>query len=475
MANRQKPTIQWQTSVRERNSYLVYFTGQNMFYQLIAAFLTTYLMMTGMDMIKAGTIVMAVKVWDAVNDALFGAIFDKVKFKSGNKCLPWIRVSTVLIPLASILLFAIPTGSSESVKLAWFAIAYLLWDTAYTICDVPIYTMVTTITSDLAERNLLMARRPILAGIGMGITTIAFTILPSESVGLNYTLTTVIVSVLAAITMIPIGIYGKERNYHAGDRDETFTLRQMFSYLGKNKYLLFYYGGFIVANALLTNNTLSLIASYYLFGNSMFNLLIGALSMAPQFIIALFLPAILRRIDKFKFYVYNNIATIILGLAIFFVGYENVVGFLILTIIRSIPASVIGVMNFMFTPDCAEYGQYKTGTDAKGITFAVQTFSAKITSAIASSLGMLLLGFFHWQEVTASSFEELQALGVSQTPEALHGLWITYALVPVLGYIAALVMYAFYKLNDKDVQIMAQCNAGEITREQAQQLLSRKY
>lgn len=475
MGKTPKLTIAWQTSLRERNSYLVYFVGQNMFYQLIAGFLTTYLMMTGVNMLKAGTVVMAVKVWDAVNDALFGALFDKVQFKSGKKCLPWVRISTVFIPLASIFLFAIPTGSSETVKLAWFAVAYLLWDTAYTICDVPIYTMVTTITSNLDERNTLMARRPILAGIGMGATTIAFTIFPSESVGLSYTLTAVIVSILATVTMIPIGVYGKERNYDPNSRDENFTIRQMFSYLVRNKYLLVYYGGYIAANALLTNNTLSLIASYYLFGNSMFNLVIGALSIVPQLILALVLPSILRRVDKFKAYVACNIANIVLGFIIFFGGYENVVFFLIFTVLRSIPASAIGIMNFMFTPDCAEYGRYKTGTDAKGITFAIQTFSAKITSAVASSLGMLILGFFHWQEVSASSFEELQALGVTQTPEALRGLWITYALVPVLGYVVALVFYAFYKLNDKDVQIMAAVNAGELSREEAEKQLSRKY
>ena len=37
------------------------------------------------------------------------------------------------------------------------------------------------------------------------------------------------------------------------------------------------------------------------------------------------------------------------------------------------------------------------------------------------------------------------------------------------------IFYLFYKLNDKDVQIMAKCNSGEITREEAEKLLSRKY
>ena len=35
--------------------------------------------------------------------------------------------------------------------------------------------------------------------------------------------------------------------------------------------------------------------------------------------------------------------------------------------------------------------------------------------------------------------------------------------------------YLGYKLNDKDVQIMAKCNSGEITRAEAEAQLSRKY
>ena len=50
-----------------------------------------------------------------------------------------------------------------------------------------------------------------------------------------------------------------------------------------------------------------------------------------------------------------------------------------------------------------------------------------------------------------------------------------YALVPVIGMVISTFFYLGYKLNDKDVQIMAKCNSGEITREEAEALLSRKY
>ena len=66
-------------------------------------------------------------------------------------------------------------------------------------------------------------------------------------------------------------------------------------------------------------------------------------------------------------------------------------------------------------------------------------------------------------------------MGVQQSSGALNGLWFVYALVPVIGMIISTFFYLAYKLNDKDVQIMAKCNSGEISRAEAESLLSRKY
>ena len=146
-----------------------------------------------------------------------------------------------------------------------------------------------------------------------------------------------------------------------------------------------------------------------------------------------------------------------------------------MTCVRALPMCTVGVLAFMFTPDCAEYGQYKSGISAKGITFAIQTFSVKITGAVSSALALFLLGCFQWISVEAESFEELAELGIQQSSTALNGLWIVYALVPVIGMIISTIFYLCYKLNDKDVQIMAKCNSGEISRAEAEALLSRKY
>ena len=459
------------TKLGERVSYWSYFVGQNIFYNVVTTFMATYLMMNGIDLGKIAVVTLIVKIWDAVNDPLFGIIFDKIKFKNGQKCLPWLRLSVGLIPITTVLLFIIPSGMAQSGKLIWFMIAYLLWDSSYTVCDVPIYSMVTTMTDNINERNTLMSLGRLFSGAGMGLSGMLCTLLVSEKVGLSFSPTVILLSVLGLLFMIPLCFVGKERNYHGELEDEAFSIKRMLMYLVRNKYLLIYYHGYLFANGLMTGNALSLFVSYYLFGSANFNIILGILSTVPSIVVALLIPVVSQKFDKFKLFFICNTVAAVLGLVMYFIGWQNKLLFIVLMIIRCLFTSVTGTLGFMFTPDCAEYGQYKTGVDAKGITFSIQTFTTKIAAAVASSLGLAILGFFDWTKIEAESFADIEKLNIVQSATALNGLWITYILVPSIGLVITSFIYLFYRLRDKDVQIMAKYNAGEITREEAENLL----
>ena len=463
---------QYMTTSKERFSYWTYFVGQNIYYNITAVYISTYLAMQGISLAKVSLVLLIVKIWDAINDPIFGYIFDKVKFKSGQKSLPWLRIATALIPVVTIFLFAIPGGMSETGKLVWFGVAYVLWDTVYTLTDVPAYAMLNTMTDSLAERNTLLSVNRVFSGGGVVLYGVAVPMLVAR---MNATAAIAIVSIFSAITMIPLCINCKERNYKPEEEDENFSPRQMFRYLGKNKYLLTFYAGYMATDALKTANAVLLFVSFYLFNSVEFSVVLNLLNMVPGVFAAMAMPFLLKKFDKMKMLFSCNIINIVLGLAIYFLGYGNRTLFLVLTCIRTVPMSVVGILAFMFTPDCAEYGQYKSGINAKGITFAIQTFSVKITGGVSSALALFLLGLFRWITVEAESFEELAAMNIQQSAGALNGLWIVYALVPVIGMIISTFFYLAYKLNDKDVQIMAKCNSGEITRAEAEKLLSRKY
>ena len=441
-----------------------------MIYTMITSFLTTYLLFQGIDPVKTGTVMLAVKIWDAINDAIFGCVFDKVKFKSKKKVLPWLRISLPIIPLATALLYMIPNGSTEMVKLIWFAVFYLVWDTVYTLCDVPIHGMVTVMTDNLSERTSIISYKSIWSGVGSGFALIITTVLTGQDVGLSFGIAAAIVCVAAFATMLPVCINGKERFTNVDE--EQFTVRKMLKYLFSNKYLLIYYAGYFFQSGFNVMTAMSLLASYYLFNDERFSLVVLALAGAPIFIASLFVPKLAEKYGKRKIFLVSNWAAVILGTISWLCGYHNVILFMVLTVLRAIPLGIQGIMIFMFTPDCAEYGQFKTGIDAKGITFAIQTFVTKMAAALQGTLGMFLLGFFGWKEVTAENFQDLAAQNVQQSEFTLNGLWFIFVMIPTIGLIFAGLFWQFYKLKDEDVKAMIDCNNGKITRTEALERIS---
>lgn len=467
--------VGWETKPAERKGYYLYFAGQNAIYFLLANYLTTYLMFLGINPAKTAVVMLIVKIWDAVNDAIFGVIFDSVKFKSGKKYLPWLKISTFLTPIATFLLFAIPRSVGETTKLLWFAVAYVIWDTVYTLCDVPIYGAITSMTRNIDERSSMLSYKSIWAGVGIAFITVAGTVLVSEHVGASYTVVGAATAVFAFATMLPVLKTLQER--HQPEEEESFTLTRMFKYLFQNKYLLIYYFGYFFYSAANISAALNLFVSYYLFNDTLFSLIVSACGTVPSLIFSLLVPSMLRKIDKMKLYRICCVLMVLLSLVMWIAGYSNLILHIVLYVLRSVPLAIIGVIMFIFTPDCAEYGKYKSGIEAKGITFAIQTFMVKLTAAISGAMGMFILGLKStgWVTVEVQSFEELQQLGVRQSQHALDVLWFSYAMIPAIGCAIAYIIWRFYKLNDKDVQIMTDCNAGKITREEAEKALSRKY
>ena len=131
--------------------------------------------------------------------------------------------------------------------------------------------------------------------------------------------------------------------------------------------------------------------SFYLFNDSLFSLVVGAFSAVPSVVLSMVTPKILTKIDKMVLFKWCTAGIIVSSVVMWAIGYQSIIAFAVLSIIRSIPMSIFGCVLFMFTPDCAEYGKYKTGIDAKGITFAIQTFMCKLTGAISGSVSRLNL------------------------------------------------------------------------------------
>ncbi len=452
----------YMTGRTERFNYSVYFLGQNVCFAIIAMFLQQYALDLGVSALIFAGVALAIRGWDAINDPIFGIIMEKVHLK-GGKYLPWIRLSTLLIPLTTFLLFAIPSGLPVGVKIVWIVVAYVLWDTAYTIGDVPLYAMSTAMTSIQRERTLLISR-------GRFFSTLAFLIpalaLPMFRVQLGgWGSTVLILSIFSAVTMIPIGFSAKERVHTQMETEESPTLKQMAQYVFKNKYMLLFYIGVLVWFTANISSTMGLVVARHCFGNEAYSSMMAMAFMLPPMLIALILPSVLKHIEKIKLFIISVILTNVMYVVCYFVGYENFTVFIILNFLQGFAYGFVWVLLFTFVGDCCEYGTYKTGIDAKSVGFAAHTFFTKFMQATAMALSSVCLAMIGYVE----------GEGATQLASLPDRLWALYCLVPVIGAVIALPVFCKYKLHDKDVDIMAQCNSGVITREEAEAKLSQKY
>lgn len=455
----QSLTAAFQTSKAERTAYGFYFFGQNVFYIIVLSYLQIFLTDMGITAAAVAGLFLVSKVWDAINDPIFGVIIDRSKPKSG-KFLPWVRFSIIPIAITTVLMFALPASLPLGVKIAWAAVAYLLWDLAYTLCDAPVFALATAMTDNIQERTVLLSVGRLGGMVGALIIGIGVPLLYPN---FGWLATAIGLAVVGVATMLPITRLAKERVLSR--KAEAPSLGDIWKYLKGNQYLLIFYGSMVIYY--LTNSSMTVgpfLATNNL-GKPEVMSMLTAVMVFPMLIIAGLVPMLAKRFGKFKLYIFGIVWYIVFSIVQYFVGYQNFTLFLAVLFIRSIGFGITGVLMFMFTPDCVEYGTFKTGERAEGITFALQTFATKLMNGLSATIAMAGLAVFGF---TAGE-------GVVQSPQTLNGIWLMYTLFPIIGALLSLVALRAFKLRDDNVQIMAQANNGEITREEALALLPETF
>jgi len=451
------------TSKLERLSYGLYFAGQNLLYMIVSAYAALFLINRGLSETLVAGVLLAPKIWDAVNDPIFGVIVDKVRFKKG-RFLPWLRISWILIPAATVFLFAMPQSLGQGAKIAWAVIGYMLWDMGYTMCDAPIFALSTSMSPNVKERTTILSFGRLCGTVGAIAAALGI-----EAVYMNagWTVTAVALSVLAMLLMFPILITGKERSH--AELQGNPSLGEMFKSLIRNKYLFIYYGAYFLIAVTMTVEIIIPIFAQYVLGDTAAGTVLLGICTVPMVVIAAIVPALAKKIDKFWLFVTSIALFAVTSIVQYFTSYENTAVLYTTMAIRSVGYGGYSILVFLFAPDIMEYGHYKTGERQEGICFSLQTFMTKLTAAIVSSLALVLLRWFGFAAANADPVTGVVSAAAG------GGCWAVFTWVASIGSLLALpVLLRFYKLRDKDVQLMSRCNNGEITHEECDALLSRE-
>ena len=488
----------WRLSTRERFNYYLSDSGRLFGTTVFQTFMTSFLALRGVNLTLLAGVLLILKIIDAVDDVVFGYLIDRMKITEWKvfrkitgegKYLPWFRLTFFLFPLFTVAFYLMPGALPVSAKIVWFIVTYLLYDFSCTLCEVPMNSLVMTLTDNTDERTHILTVKgliTVLAAVIVGVT-LNFLVDPVAGPGFSFTSVAIVTMILCTAIMVPLVSNGKEyntelKNVEEDKKNEGYTLRDMWECVRVNKYMLIYLLSSLVAGITATSAAVGSLISFYLFD--------GKTMITSLPVLIAFVPAILinTQADKISKRFGRRNSMLILGLVFggmyvlqYIVGYENIVVFVALGTIAGLANSLRYVFMNFIAPDTIEYTRYKTGKDCSGIFYALNAFVSKATVGVGSSLGLLVMGLYGWHEVQAESYEELLSMGMEvgqaayQTPQAIHGMWVVYALIPGIGFLLSALILFFYNLKDKDAELMAKCNGGEITREECETQLSRKY
>ncbi len=432
----------------------------NLAFSLSTAFLLYYYTdVAGISAAAVGTMFLVVRLWDAFADLLAGRIVDRTMTRWG-KFRPFIMFGAIPLLFMSFLTFRVPASFDDGMKIIYAYATYAILGLVYSLVNIPYGSLASAVTQSVHERAKLVAARAFGAGIGGVVLTFvvggfinglraqkAQIQTPEDlevyraavqQVFTNVTLAFIVVGTLAFwFTAWAC----REQVIRTQPR---ISIRETFDTLKSNKPLAYLCGSsfFYLIGLFAVGGSTAFYAQYVL-GNIGLVGLITLVNTGIALVITPFIPAVISRFGKKNVFQFCGLFTIVGGVGLFFTP-ANLFWLVLVTLaIKGIGASLINTVMFGLEADTVEYGEWKTGKRSEGATYALFSFTRKVTQSLGGAVGAWALAIGGYLAASAANPNPVQ-------PEsAILAIKFTIGLLPAMAALIAMLIFIKYPLNDK--------------------------
>ena len=408
-----------------------------------------YTDVVGLTPAVVSAIMLIARIWDAINDPMFGAIAERTNTKKG-RFRPYIFYFTPFLALAAVLTFTTFGGEGGAI---YAAVTYIAYGMLYTVVNLSygsLSTVMTTNPEDISQLTswrmmgtnlssvVLSALSPVIMGAISGSDT--FT-------GQSYTITMIIYAVLS----IPMFYF-----VYANCKEVVKPVNE-----GQKVPLSLSLKTVVTNKPLMLGFCMMIFAMFAFFGRmGVVIYYIIYVMQKPQYIsIFMSLPSIMTvigilltknyivRWGKKKMTAIGYVGAGVTLIVMYFVDPSN---FALMVILHAL----YGFFCFSFPipmsmiPEAINYQEDRTGIRTDGLAYAATSLSTKVGNAFGPAMALLVMGAFGY------------VANAQQTAEAMQGINLATNLVFGICYLLALIPLAFYPLNaEKNAQIQASLDA----------------
>jgi GPH family glycoside/pentoside/hexuronide:cation symporter/probable glucitol transport protein GutA len=422
--------------------------ASNLSWTFIGSYFAIFLTdVAGIEVTIVSAMLLVTKIWDGINDPMFGAIAERTRSKYG-RFRPWILYGCPFLAIANIICFTVPFQAAV-MKVVWGVIGYLLVDAAYGAVNLSYGALSTVMTYDPKERTELNAWRMIGTNVGAVFLNLISMplIIYFSGVGdgqsilpRGYTITTAIYAVVALPLFLLL--FFTSREVVKPVEEKKVPIRETIKTVVTNKPLVCIF--FMITVCLIAMfGRLGLSVYYYIYVLRRPDL-IGPLMMMPSLVGAIVIFAfkgITDRIGKIRLIIISCIGGTISLLIIFFINpVDNITLLFVFTAIYGAFIGLATPLYLALVPDAIDYMEDKTGVRADGTSYTAVSLGTKISSAAGASIGLMILAAFGY------------VANAEQTSSSITGINIAVNLFPAICLVLTLIPTLLYPLTPEKNQ-----------------------
>ena len=423
---------------QEKLAYGLGDTASNFFYQFFNLFLVFYYTdIFGLAPRAVGTMMVALRVFDAVIDPAVGLLADRTSTRWG-KFRPYLLWGAIPYGIAGYVMFLNPSLTQHG-KLVYAYVTYGLMWVAYAAINIPYSALMGVMSPSSEQRTSLSTYRFVCAFAGAFL--IARLVIPlknllgkgNEAEGIRYTM--LIFSVASVVLFLFTFAKTRERVAPTAGQKGSLGVDLLNMLRNRPWVALFFSGLFTLVNAAVRNGSLIYYFKYVVHDEAKFTLY--ATSGFLAFIAgAASTKLFLRLGDRRALMIVLSVVNALMIASFYLVDPRSYGLLVVLNVLANFVVGPTPAILWSMYADTADYGEWKFGRRTTGLVFSALVFSQKVGLAVGNgALGWLLAycGF---------------VANMDQTP--FSNLWIRlmFSVIPAALALVGAFAIVFYPITD---------------------------
>lgn len=448
----------------------------------ILTYVSSYLKVFYTDVLKLGELRITVlfliaRLWDAINDPLWGGLIAKKKPTKDGKFRPFIKWFAIPLGISAMLCYVNFTNftSNQNLILALAYITYIGFGMMYTTINIPYGSLASVITDDPAGRTLLSTFRTVGAGLGGAAPLIIAPFIIYQGTG-EYNSAGKEIEVADANGMLVFGIimgvlsifsfficYKLSKERVPSEEEPDVDIKGMYKGMLKSRpFIMAALSGILISGQLQFGSL-----NQYLYKNYFENTGLGAIGTVanylPMAIMIFFMPKLVKRFGKKELCGFGTFFSALAAILMYFVvphcdrlGSGPVV-FMLFTFIIGFGYSFISITNWAIITDVIDYQEYKTGIRSESAVYAVYTFCRNLGQTLADTGGITLLSkIAGYNGETMADAGYIEGVG--------EGILTVCTIIPAIVYTLVFLIFQFgYNLDRGKLDVMYRALGRTVT------------